>query len=102
MGAQTADIDLARYQVFSDTCGIDISGLQSDVDQINEAYRRCKILTMAAESVLTDTLVMLVNVREAGLVSIMDYDNLSDELINQLFVLSGESDVDAFESALEA
>ena len=101
-GAQTADIDLARYQVFSDTCGIDISGLQSDVAQINEQYRRCKALTMAAESVLTDTLVMLATARDNNLISLMDYDSLAEELINQLFLLSEESDLNAFESALEA
>ena len=102
VGAQTADIDLARYQVFSDTCGIDISSLQNDVAQINEEYKRCKMLTMAAESVLTDTLVMLATMRDAGMVSLMDYDGLSDELLRQLFVLSGESDPIAFEAALEA
>jgi hypothetical protein len=57
---------------------------------------------MAAESVLTDTLVMLATMRDAGMVSLMDYDGLSDELIRQLFVLSGESDPIAFEAALEA
>jgi hypothetical protein len=60
------------------------------------------MLTMAAESVLTDTLVMLATMRDAGMVSLMDYDGLSDELIRQLFVLSGESDPIAFEAALEA
>lgn len=60
------------------------------------------MLTMAAESVLTDTLVMLASLRDADLVSLMAYDELSDELINQLFVLSGESDPIAFEAALEA
>ena len=60
------------------------------------------MLTMAAESVLTDTLVMLTSLRDADLVSLMAYDELSDELINQLFVLSGESDPIAFEAALEA
>ena len=60
------------------------------------------MLTMAAESVLTDTLVMLAGVRDQNLISLMDYDSLAEELINQLFVLSGESDLAAFESALEA
>ena len=56
---------------------------------------------MAAESVLTDTLVMLATARDNNLISLMDYDNLSEELVNQLFLLSEESDLGAFEEALE-
>ena len=59
------------------------------------------MLTMAAESVLTDTLVMLATARDNNLISLMDYDNLSEELVNQLFLLSEESDLGAFEEALE-
>ena len=56
---------------------------------------------MAAESVLTDTLVMLATARDNNLISLLDYDNLSEELVNQLFLLSEESDLGAFEEALE-
>lgn len=60
VGAETADIDLTKY----DTCNIDSSDLANDVAMINEAYRRCKMLTDSAMMALTDTIVVLAGARD--------------------------------------
>ena len=58
--AQTANIDLTKYA----TCEIDATSLENDVAMINDAYKRCKMLTDSAMLALTDTLIVLADARD--------------------------------------
>lgn len=49
VGAQTADVDLTKY----DICQKDSTDLANDVAMVNEAYRRCKMLTDSLMMALT-------------------------------------------------
>ena len=46
------------------TCKIDSTDLADDVAMINEAYRRCKMLTESAMMALTETIVVLAGARD--------------------------------------
>lgn len=99
MGAEEADIDLSQYIA----CGIDTSALDSDIADVNYEYRRCKVLETAAENVLTDTLVNLITLRDSDNdIDDMTLDLAIDAVLDELFVISGESDQSAFEMQLES
>ena len=80
MGADTADIDLSQYIA----CGIDTSALDSDIADVNFQYRRCKVLEMSAEIVLTDALVDVITLRDSGSTDIdeMLLDLTIDEILD--------------------